>query len=78
MMSVELTPAPVSGDTLVLGFTLPDGTRLDASGRVRWASAVLPGMIGVEFDVPMPPALRRHIEELLASLPGVPARAAGQ
>lgn len=76
MMSVELSPAPVSGDAVVLGFTLPDGTHVDVPGRVRWASAVLPGMIGVEFDVPMPGVLRRHIEELLASLPGAPARAA--
>lgn len=67
MLSVELDPPLVSGDVVRLEFMLPEGATLDAPGRVRWVSSVLPGMIGVEFDVPMPTALRKHVEALLAA-----------
>ncbi len=67
MLSVDMTPSLCAGDAVQLGLTLPDGSSISASGRVRWVSSVLPGMVGVEFDLPMPVALVDHIEQMLTA-----------
>ena len=53
MLSVEIDPPLGAGDVVQLAITLPDGAVVVVGGRVRWASSVLPGMVGVEFDPPM-------------------------
>ncbi|MFV8754141.1 PilZ domain-containing protein [Nannocystaceae bacterium ST9] len=67
MLSVDISPPLGAGDVVSLGVTLADGTLVDVVGRVRWVSSVLPGMVGVEFDLPMPVALAEHIQQMLAA-----------
>jgi len=65
MLSVEIDPPLAAGDPLALALSLPDGTVIGFGGRVCWVSSVLPGMAGIEFDLPMPEVLVGHIRELL-------------
>jgi hypothetical protein len=65
MISVELEPPPEAGDELELELELPGVGPVTVSTSVRWASAVLPGMIGAEFEQPVPPELLVHIQHLL-------------
>lgn len=66
MISVELEPPPEAGDALALELELPGVGPVALNVSVRWASAVLPGMIGIEFEQPVPPELLVHIQHLLS------------
>lgn len=66
MLSVEIEPPLIAGDVVQLEISLPDGSVVAVGGLVRWVSSVLPGMVGVEFELPMPAALVEHVERMLA------------
>ncbi len=66
MLSVDMDPPLGSTDVVDVTITLPDGTDVRARGRVRWASSVLPGVVGVEFDEPVDEELASHVQESLA------------
>lgn len=66
MLSVEIHPPLGPGDVITLDMSLPNGSQVSVGAHVRWVSSVLPGMVGVEFDAPMPTALAEHIEHMLA------------
>lgn len=65
MLSVDIDPALGPGDVLELELELPQVGPITVPVTVRWVSAVLPGMIGVEFDPPILPELLAHIATLL-------------
>ncbi|MCA9680812.1 MAG: PilZ domain-containing protein [Myxococcales bacterium] len=66
MVSLELDPPPPSGAALQLDLEVPGVGTLRLTGSVRWVSGVLPGIVGVEFDSPIPPELTLHVHALLA------------
>jgi hypothetical protein len=66
MLSVEIDPPLSAGDLVQLAISLPGGPVVSVGGLVRWVSSVLPGMVGVEFELPMPVALVEHVEQMLA------------
>jgi hypothetical protein len=68
MLSVEIEPPLVTGDVVRLAISLPDGATMNVGGVVRWVSTVLPGMVGVEFEPPIPAALAEYVERMLADL----------
>lgn len=61
MISVDIDPALVPGDPLELELELPDVGPICVLATVRWVSAVLPGMTGIEFDPPILPELLAYI-----------------
>lgn len=65
MISVDIEPALVPGDLLDLEFELPHLGPVTVPATVRWASAVLPGMTGIEFELPVLPELLAFIASLL-------------
>ena len=66
MLSVDIDPAVNAGDLLELEFELPQVGTITVGVTVRWVSAVLPGMVGVEFNPPVVPELSAHIALLVA------------
>jgi hypothetical protein len=66
MLSVDMDPPLSAGDEFELVLELPQRGPLTIPVTVRWVSAVLPGMIGVEFDPPVNPELLAHIASLVA------------
>lgn len=66
MLSVDLQPPPEPGDVLELELELPGTGPVLVNATVRWASAVLPGMLGIEYAQPVPPELLVHIQHLLS------------
>ena len=65
MISVDIDPALSPGDLLELELELPHIGPVTVPASVRWASAVLPGMTGVEFEPPILPELLAYIASLL-------------
>ena len=65
MISVDIDPALSPGDPLELELELPQVGPICVAATVRWVSAVLPGMTGIEFDPPILPELLAHIASLL-------------
>jgi len=68
MLSVDIDPALSASDELELELELPQVGSLTVRATVRWASAVLPGMIGVEFDAPIQAELLAHFAMLVMQL----------
>nr|WP_255216748.1 PilZ domain-containing protein [Pseudenhygromyxa sp. WMMC2535] len=66
MISVQLEPPPEAGEVLALVVDIPALGAIEVEAVVRWVSTVLPGMVGVEFEQPVPTALAVHVEGLLA------------
>ncbi len=66
MISVDMDPPLAPGDAIELELELPQLGRTTVPATVRWTSAVLPGMTGVEFDLPMVPELLAHVAMLVA------------
>jgi hypothetical protein len=66
MLSVDIDPPLGPGDVITLDIGLPSGSQVSVGAHVRWVSSVLPGMVGVEFDAPIPVALAEHIQQMLA------------
>jgi hypothetical protein len=66
MISVDIDPPLAAGDRIELDleFDWPKRDRVGAT--VRWASAVLPGMVGVEFDSPIEPEITTKLAKLIA------------
>lgn len=65
MISVDMDPALVPGDPLEIELELPQIGLICVPSTVRWVSAVLPGMIGIEFDPPMQPELLAYLASLI-------------
>lgn len=65
MISVDIDPALSPGDPLDLEFELPHIGPVSVPATVRWVSAVLPGMTGIEFDPPILPELAAYIASLI-------------
>jgi hypothetical protein len=68
MISVDIDPALVPGDLLELEFELPHVGLITVAASVRWASAVLPGMTGIEFEPPVLPELLAFLASLIKPL----------
>ncbi len=66
MISVDMDPPLSPGDPLQLDLELPQIGPITVAAIVRWASTVLPGMTGVEFDPPILPELIAHVAMLIA------------
>lgn len=67
MLSVAIDPPLTPGDRVELDLDLPGLGLITVGARVRWTSAVLPGMTGVEFIPPVLPELLGHIAQLVHS-----------
>jgi hypothetical protein len=65
MISVDVEPALVPGDSLEIELELPHIGPISVPSTVRWVSAVLPGMTGIEFDPPILPELLAYIASLV-------------
>ena len=65
MISVDIDPALVPGDPLEIELELPHIGPICVPATVRWVSAVLPGMTGIEFDPPILPELLAYIASQL-------------
>jgi hypothetical protein len=70
MISVDVDPPLSPGDPIEVELELPQIGPITFPATVRWTSAVLPGMTGVEFDLPMLPALLAHLAMLIAQRSG--------
>ena len=66
MISVEFEPPLTPGDEIDLDIELDGLGTITVPASVKWASTVLPGMTGIEFDPPVLPELIGHIAQLLA------------
>ena len=69
MLSLDLDTGLTPGDRVELEIDLPQVGRIQLTATVRWVSAVLPGINGVEFCAPVAPELLAHIASLLAAEP---------
>lgn len=75
---VATDAAPAVGTNVAVNVTLPDGTRLELAGQVRWhrdgrrARAGLPAGVGIEWSLLPAEALRHllHFAELEEPLAG--------
>ena len=65
MLSVEINPPLEPGDVLGVELHLPGGA-VQLRARVKWASTVLPGMVGVQFEQPLAPEYLVHYAELIS------------
>ena len=64
MLSVDIDPPLAAGETCEIDLELPSAGLVTVRATVRWASAVLPGMVGVEFGMGVPPELVAHLAQL--------------
>jgi hypothetical protein len=69
MLSVDLDSVLAPGDRIELELSLPQIGVVTLAATVRWVSAVLPGITGVEFQTPVLPELLAHVLTLLAEPP---------